>query len=144
MNGESLSKVFAPPKVRQNCPEGCETCKISSKQNRCLKKNVVYNIICSACGTVYIGETGRTIGSRVKEHLTMRKQTVYKHLESHNKCKIPQITWSILHANIGNHEERKYVEALEIQKHSGHLMNGCIVGGQLAYIGFNKLVFRIV
>ena len=113
-------------------------------QTKSLKKNVVYNIICSACGTVYIGETGRTIGSRVKEHLTMRKQTVYKHLESHNKCKIPQITWSILHANIGNHEERKYVEALEIQKHSGHLMNGCIVGGQLAYIGFNKLVFRIV
>jgi hypothetical protein len=53
-----LSKVFAPSKVKQNCPEGCETCKISSKTNRCLKKNVVYNIICSACGAVY------TLGKR--------------------------------------------------------------------------------
>ena len=46
----------------------------------CLKKNVVYKIECSICGIVYIGETGRTIGSRIKEHLTMEKQTVYKHL----------------------------------------------------------------
>ena len=75
-----------------------------------------------------LGETGRTIGSRVKEHLTKEKQTVYKHLASHNKCKLPQITWSILHANINNHEERKYIEALEIEKHSGHLMNGCSGG----------------
>ena len=42
-------------------------------------------------------------------------------------------SWSILHANISNHKERKYVEALEIQKHSGHLLNGYTVGGQLAY-----------
>ena len=52
INGQPLSKVFAPPKVKQNCTEGSETCKISSKPNRCLKKNVVYNIICSARGTV--------------------------------------------------------------------------------------------
>jgi hypothetical protein len=32
-------------------------------------------------------------------------------IASHNKCKLPQITWSILHANISNHEERKYIEA---------------------------------
>ena len=31
----------------------------------------------------------------------------------------------ILHANIVNDGERKYVEAFEIQKHSGDLMNGC-------------------
>jgi hypothetical protein len=55
----------------------------------------------------------------------MEKQTVYKHLESHKKSKLPTIKWKILHANIVNNGERKYVEAFEIQKHSGDLMNGC-------------------
>ena len=100
-------------------------CKLSCKPNLCLKKNVVYKIECSICGIVYIGETGRTIGSRIKEHLTMEKQTVYKHLESHKKSRSPTIKWKILHANIVNDGERKYVEAFEIQKHSGDLMNGC-------------------
>ena len=58
-----------------------------------------------------------TIGSRIKEHLTMEKQTVYKHLESHKKLSLPTIKWKILHANI--------VNDAEIQKHSGDLMNGC-------------------
>ncbi len=47
------------------------------KTGRCLSKNVVYRISCLHCDLVYIGETGRTIGSRVKEHLKMREQTVY-------------------------------------------------------------------
>ena len=125
INGQPLSKVFAPPKTKQNCQSECEMCKLSSKPNLCLKKNVLYKIECSICGIVYIGETGRTIRSRIKEHLTMEKQTVYKHLESHKKSRLPTIKWMILHANIVNDAVRKYVEAFEIQKHSGDLMNGC-------------------
>ena len=55
----------------------------------------------------------------------MEKQTVYKHLESHKKSKLPTIKWKFLHANIVNDGERKYIEAFEIQKHSWDLMNGC-------------------
>ena len=51
---------------------------------------------------------------------------LYKHLESHKKSRLPTIKWKILHANIVIDGERKYVEAFEIQKHSGHLMNGCM------------------
>ncbi len=80
------------------------------------------------CGIVYIGETSRTIGTRVKEHLTMNKQTVYKHISNHtnSRRKDPKITWKILHNNIRNHGERKYVEAVEIQKNTHNIMNGCI------------------
>ena len=36
------------------------------------------------------------------------------------------ISWKILHGNIKSHSERKIIEALEIQKHSDNIMNGCI------------------
>jgi hypothetical protein len=87
-----------------------------------IRKNVVYEITCSHCGILYIGETGRTIGSRIKEHLTMDKQTVYKHLESHKEREYApnhnDITREILHSNI------KFAD--EIHKKSHNIMNGCI------------------
>jgi hypothetical protein len=127
-NGKPLSKVFAPPRSKPLCPKGCETCTLTDKPNRCLYKNVVYQITCTICGIVYIGETSRTIGTRVKEHLTMNKQTVYKHISNHtnSRRRDPKITWKILHNNIRNHGERKYVEAVEIQKNTHNIMNGCI------------------
>ena len=81
MTGKSCFRVFAPLREKLNCLD-CETCKLAIEPNRCLTKNVVYEITCSTCGTMYIGETGRTIGSRIKEHLTMGKQMVYKHVKS--------------------------------------------------------------
>ena len=44
MNGRLLSKVFAPPKNKQDCPRSCETCKLSTKPGCCVTKNVVYEI----------------------------------------------------------------------------------------------------
>ena len=89
-------------------------------------KNVVYEIKCSTCGIAYIGETSRTIATRIKEHLTMEKQTVFKHLSSHKKHKENKITWRILHSNVRNDEERRYIEAFEIQNCKERIMNGCI------------------
>ena len=85
-------------------------------------KNVVYEIKCVTYGTIYIGETGRTIGTRIKEHLTMEKQTVFKH----KKRTANKITWRILHSNIRNDEERRYIEASEIQNQPEDIMNGCV------------------
>ena len=72
--------------------------------------------------------TGRTVGSRIKKHLKMSKQTVYLHLKSHDVY--PQegihITWGIMHNNVRHYNERKTIEAIEIQKCSQHLMNGSI------------------
>ena len=80
------------------------------------------------CNITYIGETGRTVGSRIKEHLRMKKQTVFVHLKSHSDNPFEEcpISWKILHSNIKSHSKRKIIEALEIQKHSDNIMNGCI------------------
>ena len=128
MNGRPSSKVFAPSREKLNCPDHCETCNLVLKTNCCLTKYVVYQIICSNCNITYIGETGRTVGSRIKEHLRMKKQTVFLHLKSHidNPFKESPISWKILHSNIKSHSERKIIEALEIQKQSDNVMNGCI------------------
>ena len=130
MNGWPSSKVFAPSREKRNCPDDCETCKLTLKTNCCFTKHVVYQIMCSNCNITYIGETGRTVGSRIKEHLRMKKQTVFVHLKSHsdNPFKECPISWKILHSNIKSHSERKIIEALEIQKHSDNIMNGCIQG----------------
>ena len=130
LNGKPLSKVFSAPKDRMNCPEECKTCKSAKDLNNCFKKNVVYEKCCSHCGSLYVGETGRTIGSRIKEHLKMNKQTVYKHIMNHKRVKeqpsYSDITWKIIYGNIQNHRQRKCIEAMEIQKHSGNIMNGCV------------------
>ena len=73
MNGRLSSKVFAPSREKRNCPDDCETCKLTLKTNCCFTKHVVYQIMCSNCNIRYIGETGRTVGSRIKEHLRMKK-----------------------------------------------------------------------
>ena len=81
--------------------------------------------MCSNCKITYIGETGRTVGSRIKEHLRMKKQTVFVHLKSHSDNPFEEC-WKIMHSNIKSHSERKIIEALEIQKYSDDIMNGCI------------------
>ena len=129
MNGKSSRRAFAPPRDRTHCPKACETCKCTNKVDRCLNKNVVYKIKCSYCEALYIGETGRTIGTRIKEHLMMKQQTVYKHLMSHKrKNQTPgnkDIQWRIIYGNLVYEDERKCIEAMGIQKHTGDLMNGC-------------------
>lgn len=70
MNGQSSSAIFTPPKEKQSCPPNCETCTCSVKRNKCLTL-----ITCSFCEKVYIGESGRTIDSRIKEH-RMNKQSI--------------------------------------------------------------------
>ena len=68
MTGRPLSSIFRPPKEQQKCPEACETCTSAKKVNKCLSKNCVYIIECTHCHLVYVGETSRTVGSRIKEH----------------------------------------------------------------------------
>ena len=56
--------------------------------------------------------------------------SVYKisMIESHrsNVDDMPTISWRILHSNINNDDERKCIEAFEIKKRAGNIVNGCI------------------
>jgi len=104
----------------------CEASSMPQSIVFCYRSYAERYLKCSYCQAVHIGETGRTIGSRIKEHL--RRQTVYAHLASHSAdfLKESPIRWKILHPNIKFPKERKVIEALEIRKHSTNIMNGCV------------------
>ena len=61
MIGRPSSRAFSPSREKLNCPDDCETCKLVIKPNRCLTKNVVYEIACSTCETMYIRETAKRL-----------------------------------------------------------------------------------
>ena len=58
----------------------------------CVSENIVYCIFCSKCNIYYVGETGRRLGDRFREHLSdiknkrVAKSDVAKHfnLNSHS------------------------------------------------------------
>ena len=88
----SLQKSRKP-----NCGTNC----ICDDTSLCNKKNVVYKITCTDCEATYIGETYRTIRTRIKEHLKQKESEVFKHfINFHNKTPtLNKINWKILGSN---------------------------------------------
>ena len=106
------------------CPFITNTVSISGPNNStqitdhfdCTSRNVIYCIRCTACNQLYIGETGRRLGDRFREHLLDVKNNsqdvskpVARHFNqpghSHNNMKIFGLS---LHQ--GNTESRKCTE----------------------------------
>lgn len=60
----------------------------------CASKNVIYNITCSGCKEIYIGETGTTLHTRIRIHKQHVNEPEYRniklseHLEicGHGQC----------------------------------------------------------
>jgi hypothetical protein len=92
--------------VDSNCVHGtvpcnrkrCLTCKYAVQSNTvifpggkfqirgqftCESRNVIYAIICKKCGKTYIGETGRKLADRFREHLMDVKNNTKKPIPDH-------------------------------------------------------------
>ena len=85
------------------------------------KTGVIYNIPCKDCDKVYVGETGRTLSARQKEH---RRQLAYGRTDSsavaaHAVSTLHDIDWE--NSSVLEHEDnffkRKVKEALLIRTH---------------------------
>ena len=80
-----------------------------------MMKNCVYEIICSICRATYIGETQRTMKSRLKEHTSVSSSNVYRHLrETQGQAEITMVTWSVVHRGLVNWKLRQKIEAMTI------------------------------
>ena len=143
-----LSRQFRPQPPSQNCPAGCFSCLTAKYKNNCFRKHVVYKISCLICNAVYIGQTGRTIRSRILEHGKSPDSHVRSHMQTHdntsigitnistndNKCS-PQwsFTWQIVTSHRWKNT-RMALEAMHIQQNRQHLMNGCEGACVLPYL----------
>jgi hypothetical protein len=100
------------------CKTNCEYCKSNSQDKTCKIKNIVYRIECGLCNDIYIGETSRTMQSRIKEHCKMHSSQVFNHFVTHHPNVTPGpdvITWSVLHAGLRHTQIRRSVEECEIR-----------------------------
>ncbi|XGW13260.1 hypothetical protein V3C99_013695 [Haemonchus contortus] len=59
---------------KQCLTEGCVTCP-NGKDGDCASIGVIYQIQCEACNSSYIGETGRVLSVRIKEHLAGKRRS---------------------------------------------------------------------
>ena len=124
--GQSLGRKFHPPKEKVSC-DGCDICKIGKTSNQCHIKGVIYRIKCNICNKSYIGETGRSISTRVKEHLFKKSYSaVQTHFqeEHHTTDCYNNVQWEILHAGLKYTNRRMTLESIYISKEPS-LMNGC-------------------
>lgn len=56
------------------------------RRGDCAQKGVVYQLECLPCGDLYVGETGRVLAIRVKEHLAdERRQKLATPLGKHQR-----------------------------------------------------------
>ena len=106
--------------------------KLPLKNNSdCNSSGVIYIIKCKKCKCFYIGESSRTITTRIKEHLYSINSFIpySKHtpvschfnLPSHNKDK--DFLFTIYQSNIANNFERRLVERKLIMQLLFHNIN---------------------
>ena len=93
----------------------CKFCVKNIGKGSCYSKNVVYRIECTICKAFYIGETTRTMRSRLREHLSVPTSNVFEHLLQHHVIPDAQfIGWTVLHSGLPNLDIRRRVETSEI------------------------------
>ena len=96
--------------------------------NKTEQQGVVYQVQCLDCDMMYIGETGRKLDIRLKEHKNGGKNiddTKISGLSSHIKNTGHNIDWenTKVLCKEQNHIKRKFKEGLEIKKCKGRTMN---------------------
>ena len=101
-----------------NTPGGCIT--ITSGYT-CISQNVVYVIKCRTCNKIYIGETGRRLGDRFREHLRSTRQTntdlhVGRHFASPSHACTDMLV-SVIRSGFRDAQDRRRFEARMIFIH---------------------------
>ena len=92
---------------------------MSKNGEDCNCKFVVYFIECCLCSATYVGETKRSMRSRLSEHLASPTSQVFSHLTNqHAHAEPGSISWSILHAGVTRCDVRRRLEFYEIRSHS--------------------------
>ena len=128
-------------RVYENQRSNQAACNIAHKTKYALcQKEVVYNIPLT-CGKCYIGQTGRCINDRTREHATsLRNLTAAGHLAAH--CRACQCEAQLRNVNIvGQHKNqlaREMLEALAIEEKGEQ----CVSAPSVALHNTEKMFLR--
>ncbi|XP_018355601.1 PREDICTED: uncharacterized protein LOC108756357 [Trachymyrmex septentrionalis] len=118
LNKHNIRTIFKPPKKIG------QILRNPKDQRPPLSSAGVYKILCF-CGQVYVGETGRMVNLRIKEHQcdVRLKHVTQSALSEHNIETGHQILFdkTTTIVNITSYFPKKYRETIEIQKHSNNL-----------------------
>ena len=109
INQKPLWRILKPA-TTLTCGIQC----ICNNRGLCLKKNIVYLIHCNHCPSTYVGETHRTVFSRVSEHLKTNTSNVFRHLCEKHLCMSPtisDISFSIVGCGFTDSTHRKKFES---------------------------------
>ena len=129
-----LSLRFRDRRELPKCPEKCWTCAMSIKKDCCFKKFAVYELCCSLCDCRYIGQTNRTMKSRLREHCKTASSAFYQHAFSEHQAPPESILkWRILRTE-RNLSKRKALESIFISRERHKLVNGCSGDSLLPFI----------
>ena len=112
----TLSSILRP-KYFNTCKfVNCKYCLQADRGESCMTKFVVYIVKCVLCSSFYVGESARTVRSRLREHVSVGSSHVFQHLLSHSArpC-LESIHWSILHSGLRHTDTRLAVEINEIR-----------------------------
>ena len=132
-----LGRKFRATPEMMICPPNCAACHTAEYRQSCFRKNSIYRVDCAVCGQQYVGESHRTMRSRILEHIRDKKSAVYIHMASHGQMSATNahtyFSWRIL-ATERFTKCRKSLEALYIRQCTGRLMNGCDGAFPLVYL----------
>ena len=114
-----FTALIIPPSTRQNKQNkisGPKRTVTITDHFSCISTNLIYCITCTLCKKVYIGETGRRLGDRFREHLRDveindkdASKPVARHfnLPNHSQKHMAVCGLSL---HLGNTESRKNIE----------------------------------
>ena len=118
----SLSTILRAPRPRLCRFRNCIYCAASTRNEDCCTKYVVYLIACMHCDSFYIGETSRTIRSRLTEHSRSNASLVYRHLKDRHASQGPHhFRWSLLHVGAKACNLRRSLERREIRSRNPNI-----------------------
>ena len=112
----TLSSILCPRRERACTFVNCTYCFSSMRDEDCFTKFCVYFVECVHCKASYVGETSRTVRSRLREHVSCETSLVFQHLRTHTaNPDLSAIAWTITHRGLRSMELRRKVEAAEIR-----------------------------
>jgi hypothetical protein len=96
---------------KSNLNLACNFQKCSLNNQDCMKTHVVYKMVCTGCGSFYVGSTWRRLHQRVREHLTQRCSLVYQHNVVCNSDWRTSVLYQCQHL-----QQLRFMEAMAIRK----------------------------